>query len=123
MEQTLELMSNIVRNEYEEMLKQKARERSKLYYQNNKQSVKERVNKCRENNKEKYEETDKKYYENNRENILLKRKDYQKNNRAKLQEKQGMKILCECGCHIRKDGLIDHLKTKKHNKLMEVKNE
>ena len=44
MGQTIELMSNIERNEYEEMLKQKARERSKLYYQNNKQSVKERVN-------------------------------------------------------------------------------
>ena len=121
MGQTIELMSNIERNEYEEMLKQKARERSKLYYQNNKQSVKERVNKCRENNKEKYDETSKKYYEKNKEDILLKHKEYQKNNRVKLEENYGMKILCECGCHIRKDGIRDHLKTKKHNKLMEAK--
>ena len=53
-------------------------------------------------------------------------RNIKKNNSAKLEEKQGMKKnkgLCECGCYIKKDGLIDHLKTKKHNKLMEVKNE
>ena len=121
MGQTIELMSNIERNEYEEMLKQKARERSKLYYQNNKQSVKERIKRCTENNKEKYDETSKKYYEKNKEDILLKHKEYQKNNRVKLEENYGMKILCECGCYIRKDGIRDHLKTKKHNKLMEAK--
>ena len=121
MGQTIELMSNIERNEYEEMLKQKARERSKLYYQNNKQSVKERIKICTENNKEKYDETKKKYLENNRENITLKRREYQKTNRVNIEEKQGIQILCECGCHIRKDGIRDHLKTKKHNKLMEAK--
>ena len=114
-------MSDIEIKEYEEKLKQEARERSKLYYQNNKQYVKERIKIWIENNKEKYDETARKYYENNRQNILLKGKEYRQINRVKIEENYGMKILCECGCHIRKDSLRNHLKTKKHNKLMEAK--
>ena len=115
----LDKLSDFERNEYEEELKQKARERSKLYYQKNKQYAKESIRRCRENNKEKYRETDKKYYEENKEKILLRKREYDKNNRETIEAKQGMKIMCECGCHIRRDGLKDHLKTKKHTKLME----
>ena len=113
-------LTDFERNQYEEQLKQEARERSKLYYQNNKQYALESIKKCRENNKEKYKETKKKYYEQNREEILLRKKEYDKNNKEKIEAKQGLKIMCECGCHIRTDGLKNHFKTKKHIKLMEA---
>ena len=48
-------------------------------------------------------------------------KEYKEKNKEKISERCGVKIMCECGCQIRKDGLKDHLKTKKHKKLMEAK--
>ena len=97
------------------------KERDKEYYENNKEILSEKKKEYYENNKEIINEKRKEYYENNKEIIHEKEKEYREKNKEKIEAKQGMKITCACGCQVRKDSLKDHLKTKKHKKLMEAK--
>lgn len=88
------------KKEYIDNNKGKIHEHQKEYYLQNKGKIQERCKQFRELNKEKLNEQHRKYYSNNKENI-------------------GQKITCECGLIIRKDGLKDHKRTKKHNDLLE----
>ena len=74
-----------------------------------------------ENNKDKVKEYGKKYYENNKDKVKEYGKKYYENNKEKLNETQKEKITCECGCLIRKNGLQEHKRTKKHIELMTMK--
>ena len=72
--------------------------------------------------------TSKEYEENRKENrkeyeknYNEKRKEYYEKNKQKILEKRNEKITCECGCLIRRNGLAEHKKTKKHIKLMSKK--
>ena len=56
----------------------------------------------------------KKHYEQNKEKRLEYQKEYNEQNKEKILEK----IICECGCIIRKDCLTRHLKSQKH--LMKI---
>jgi hypothetical protein len=86
----------------------------KEYYKNNKEKIKE----YRKNNKEKIKEYQNEYCKNNKEKIKEYQNEYCKNNKEILKEKQKEKIICECGCNIRKYDLSKHLKSKKHIDLM-----
>jgi hypothetical protein len=68
----------------------------KEYKEENKETIKEYKKEWRKKNKENY-------YEKNKEKILKKNRE---------------QITCECSCIIRKDGLAEHIKTKKHQKFM-----
>lgn len=83
------------------------KERNKNYRQN-----------FRQNNKEKCKEYDKKKYENNKEKILEKRKIYYKNNKEKIEERKKEKVICECGCEVKKCNLKKHQKSKRHLNLI-----
>lgn len=48
------------------------------------------------------------------------RKYYEKN-KEKYKEQRKEKILCECGCVVRRDSIARHKKTDKHEKLMQNK--
>ena len=46
-------------------------------------------------------------------------KEYREKNKEKIQErKKTVKIICECGCEILKDGQAKHLRTEKHQMLL-----
>ena len=71
-------------------------------------------------NKQQYndEEKDKahEYYIKNKTVIYEKKKTYRKNN----PELRKVKVICECGCEVLKEGLIRHKKTVKHLKYINL---
>lgn len=74
--------------------------------------------------------TSNEWYKENKEELKGKRKDYYKENKEKLNEYQKIysknnkekekKITCECGCELLKYCLAKHLKTKKHQDLLNL---
>jgi hypothetical protein len=75
----------------------------------------------RENNKDFIAEKKKEFYENNKNEINEKCKQYYENNKNEINEKRKEKIICECGCEIRKNDLKRHEKSKKHINNISVK--
>ena len=80
------------------------------YYQINAEKLKLINKEYYENNFEKMKLYHQEYRENNIDKKKLTDKEYRENNAGKIKEK----ITCECGCIIRKYGLPNHLKTKRH---------
>jgi hypothetical protein len=69
----------------------------------------------RENNKDKKHIVNKIYREKNKEKIKKNLRKYYQKNKEKILQKHKQKIKCEiCNCLIRKQGLREHMKTKKH---------
>ena len=57
-------------------------------------------------------------YDKNKEiKLEQSRKRYQEN-KEKIKARQGEKIICICGCTITRNEMSSHMKTKKHNNLM-----
>ena len=73
--------------------------------------------------------THKEYYEENKE--ICKERCKIQRQKPEVQEKEKIyretvckkPFICECGCEITRHSLSKHLKTKKHLKLMETKND
>lgn len=118
---------------YKKHYKEYHKEYNEKWRINNKEKVKEHEKKWRENNIEKMKEYYKVYYEenkneisektkkwndNNKEKVKEYNKKYRQNNIDKLNENQKIKILCVCGCQIRKSNITTHKKSQKHIKLM-----
>jgi len=72
-----------------------------------------------QDNKEKLTEQKKQYYENNKEALAEKKKEYREKNKETIAEQKKEKITCECGCIVRKDGLVRHKKSNKHLELIQ----
>ena len=92
------------RKEYREDNK----EHRKEYYKNNKEYITERSKEHYQNNKEKIKERNKEHYQNNKE------KKYQK-----AKERNSIEFVCECGRTLTQGCKAKHLKSKRHNDLME----
>jgi hypothetical protein len=71
-------------------------------------------------NVDKYKEQHHQYYIENIDKLKEHHKQYRLEHREEQNEKAKEKIKCECGCEIRRDSLIKHLKSPKHAKLMEL---
>ena len=102
---------------YKEYMKEYHLNYNKEYYEENKNKILENRKINRENTKEKQ----KVYYEENKNNKLEKVKIYREEHKVEISEKAKVKLVCECGCTIRKYDMNKHKKTKKHIKLMESK--
>ena len=63
-----------------------------------------------------------KYYQNICDNEKEYNKNYYQQTRDKRLTEISVKIMCECGCEIRKSSLVRHLKTPRHHKLMKLIN-
>jgi len=88
---------------------------NKEYYIANKEEITEKNKKWYENNKEKALEYHKNYYEKNKEEIREKHKEYYEN----IDKERGsQKIVCECGCQIRRDCLLRHRRSNNHKELI-----
>ena len=109
---------------HDELLEQKKKyreqniERMKQYYEQNKEYYKQ----YREQNKEQIAERNKQYYEQNKEQIVERKKQYYEQNKEQIVEQHKQygkqKITCDCGCIIRRDSMIKHKRSKKHQDLM-----
>ena len=81
------------------------------HYLNNKAQVLAENQAYNEKHKEERSEQRKQHYTENRERLLDSKKTW-----------GGVKIVCEgCGATIRRDGKADHIKTMKHQKVLNVK--
>jgi len=96
------------------------RNQKKEYYEKNKKIINEKKKEIYEKNKKTILKKRKEYVNKNKQIISNKQKEYYEKNKDKISEKQKEKITCDCGCLIRKDGLKEHKKTKKHIKLMNL---
>ena len=108
---------------YNENNKQKLAEKNKDYREKNKQKLAEKNKDYREKNKQKLAEKRKENYENNKQIILEKNKERYENNKQIILEKKKETIICECGCEVTKVYLNKHIKSQKHQLLMQFKNE
>ena len=74
-------------------------------------------------NKDKILEQKKQYKLENKEQIAEQKKQYRLENKDKILERGKQKMTCECGCVIRRDGVAEHKRTKKHQDLMNSEQE
>ena len=115
---------------------EKKKENDKKYYEKNREKILAQVKDYSEKNREKKLASNKNYYEKNREQILAQDKEYRAKNRDEYNAKQrerrernkdrlnakaGEKIICECGCEVRRSYISRHKKTDKHKILMNNK--
>ena len=91
----------------------------KIYYVENKEKLTEQKKDYYENHKEMVLKYVKEYRIKNKDQIKENRQKYRQENKEKISKNKKEKILCDCGCFIRKDGITEHKLTKKHIKLME----
>jgi hypothetical protein len=89
----------------EEQKRERDRENKQEYYLANREKLKEQ--------RQKYRLASQKYKEYE--------KEYRLSNREKIKEHNSEKIVCECGCEIRRDSLAKHKRTHKHKQIMENK--
>jgi hypothetical protein len=96
-------------------IRAKAREK----YAKNREMVLKRSNQYREKNREIINAQKREHYKNNVERLTEKQRQYRENNKEAIAEKKekygSEKIECSiCNCFIRRDSLLRHTKTKKH---------
>ena len=78
---------------------------------------KQKIAECRKRNKQQMAE----YRKKNKEIIAEKQKEYQKQNKQQIEEYIRKKVTCECGCIVRRDGMLKHKKSQKHLKKILLK--
>ena len=85
------------------------------YYKNNKEYFTEKNKEYQQKNKEYFTEKNKEYQQKNKETFIEYNKEYREKNKEIISETRKKKITCElCNCKLRKDGLTEHINTKKH---------
>jgi hypothetical protein len=89
---------------------EKRQETCRRYADANREKIAERLKTYREKHYEKILEQNRAYKQSNREKILEQGKLYQKK-----------RITCECGCEVSRRDLSKHLRTLKHQRLVEQK--
>ena len=95
------------------------KEQNKEWRENNKDKKQEQDRQYAKNNKDKICENQKQWHVKNRDKVIANVKEYQEHNKDIIKEKTAVKIVCECGCSIRKNDLPRHKQTSKHKQLME----
>jgi group I intron endonuclease len=102
--------------EYVKESKDKILEYQREKYQENRMQELARHKEYRKNNVEKIKE----HYKTNKEVIQKYKIEYYEKNKDKVLKQAAQKVECECGCMIRRDGLLDHKKSKKHIEAIKI---
>ena len=100
------------------MTPEDAKERDKQYRLEHKEHISEQQKQWRLEHKEHVSERTKKYELKNKEQIAERKKKNYELNKEQILEQIKQKIKCECGCVIRKDSLVKHKRTKKHQNYL-----
>jgi hypothetical protein len=106
------------RKQYYTENKDKITERTKQYYLENEDKLTERTKQYYLENKDKLTEYNKQWRLEHKDKITERTKQYYLENKDKIVEQNKQKITCECGCVIRRDGVAEHKRSKKHQDLL-----
>ena len=60
------------------------------------------------------------YLEVNKDKINELQREYNKQNKDKIKERKRQPFTCECGSIVRIDGKLEHLKSKKHQRFLQI---
>jgi len=95
------------------------------YYEANRAKILDHVKEYNDSNREKIAEYQKEYREINREKLVEYQKEYQKTqyaiNRDTILARKKEKIQCECGLTLCKGNMSTHLKSKGHQKYIDMR--
>ena len=58
--------------------------------------------------------THKEYYEDNKEYKINYQQEYREKNEEKINERKSIRVICDCGMEVNKDGISRHRKTQRH---------
>jgi hypothetical protein len=95
-------------------------EYQKKRYEENREELIEYQKTYHQKNREEYVDYQKKYYEETKD----KRKKYQEENKNKIMGRRNERIICECGCEVKRANIAPHRKTQKHmNYLNQINNQ
>jgi hypothetical protein len=94
------------------------KESNKKYFNNNKEIILKKQKEYNEDHKEQIYKTNKDYRDKNNDIIKEQKNQYYKINKDKINEKRKEKIICICGCNIRKDHIHIHQKSLKHQQFL-----
>ena len=86
------------------------------YRETHKEENKERCKKYREENPEKVSESKKKCYDKKPEQYKKHHQEYRQ--RDDVIQRRKLKIICSCGCEVRKEDIRRHERTKKHQEAL-----
>ena len=104
--------------QYRNENKDRLGENQKQYYEKNKEKISENRKQYHDENKEKISEYQKKYREKNKDRFNKISRKYYAENKEAISKKNKEKIICECGCSIRRSAISRHRKSNKHATLM-----
>jgi hypothetical protein len=107
---------------YRETHAQEIHEWKQKHYKENKEKISQQCKKYYEEHKEEIKEKTKKYVEEKKEKIKDYKENWYEKNKEKILQKQKEMITCECGAEVRKAGLAEHYRSKKHNDYVISKN-
>jgi hypothetical protein len=96
----------------------KISERKKQYRIENIDKISGQNKQYYEENADKLKKYHKEYYIENTDKIKEHSNQYYQENKNKINEKNKQKITCECGCELTKRYSNKHIKTKRHQELM-----
>jgi len=106
------------KNKYEEN-REEIIEYQKKRYEEKREELIEYQKNHHNDNREEYIDYQKKYYQETKD----KKKKYQEENKDKIIERRDARIMCECGCEVKRGSISNHRKTEKHiNKLNKLNN-
>ena len=104
------LIAGRVQKEYVKENRDKILAHHREKYQENREQELERQKEYRKQIFQKLKD----YYSKNKEVLQQYKMEHYDKNKDKILTQAAQKIECECGCMIRKDGLTEHKKSKKH---------
>jgi hypothetical protein len=93
----------------------------KQYYQENKETIKQKVKEYYTNHKEERLQYCKNWNIENKEIVQEKQKEYYDANKDIIKSQKKEVIVCECGCLTTRGHITRHIKTKKHQNIMQNK--
>ena len=88
-------------------------------YEKNKEAVLQSCEEYYQENRDRIIERVHKYTENNKDKIRKKNKKYREKHRDKIKAKKSEQIECECGLTYANNHRLRHMRTNRHNNLME----
>ena len=105
--------------EYRHETKEKKKDADNKYYISHRQELKQKFKEYYKAHKEDIKHRSKENAFNNKEHREEYIKEYFNKNKDKIEERQNQRIVCSCGLGIRRADKAQHLKTERHQRLMD----
>ena len=105
--------------EYRHETKEKKKDTDNKYYISHRQELKQKFKEYYNTHKEGIKQRSKEYAINNKEHRTEYIKEYFNKNKEKIERRQNQRIVCSCGLVIRRADKAQHLKTQRHQRLMD----